>query len=673
MAKLERPHRVTDTARLSPEEQLRKAIRAAGLSEPDTIALDGQLHRFASAHGDKSKAGWYVAHGDGIPAGRFGCWRRGVDEGWRADIGRPLTPAEEVDHARRLAELRALREAQQEAKHATAADTVAEIWHSLQEADATHPYLARKGVRPHGARVTGDGRLVVPLFDQNGTLASLQYIDFDGSKRYHPGAQTRDCWALIGELDGEGAIYIAEGYATGATIHEVTGRPVAVAYSAGNLPGVAEQICAEHGAARVVVVADNDKSGVGQSHAEQAAAKTGCAFVVPPTPGDANDYVQSGRDLAELLRPKASDWLIPADDFSSQPAPLSWLIRGWLQEGALHMAHGPSGGGKTFVVLDWCLRMASGGGEWFGAKVKPGPVIYLAGEGHHGLRGRVAAWKARHEPQGPLRLWVSRDGCDLDQPDGLHRVVAAIQSLQVRPSMIVVDTLHRFLKGDENSAQDAKAMLDSCAALISEFGAAVLLVHHTGVGDEAQARARGSSAWRGALDVEISIYGSKEKGITIKQRKNKDAEAAADVSVALEQVEIPGWIDEDGAPVSSAVIVAGKPREKEDEPVKVKTSKTHDHMRRLENAWHSSGTERTASGAPYVSKAALLRFLVGDCGMSDASARQILKPSNTGRLVADLLDAGWIRATDHGWEVTHAPTANAMLVSLSAPKWEPGR
>jgi putative DNA primase/helicase len=93
------------------------------------------------------------------------------------------------------------------------------------------------------------------------------------------------------------------------------------------------------------------------------------------------------------------------------------------------------------------------------------------------------------------------------------------------PEIIVVDTLHRFLDGDENSAADAKSMLDACAALINEFGASVILVHHTGVNAEAQHRARGSSAWRGALDVEISVVPGET--IEIIQRKSKDAEEAA--------------------------------------------------------------------------------------------------------------------------------------------------
>ena len=66
-----------------PEEQLLDAIRDAGLEPPDQVLVDGRLHRFKSGTkgsaktGDKS--GWYVVFGDGVPAGRFGCWRMGFE------------------------------------------------------------------------------------------------------------------------------------------------------------------------------------------------------------------------------------------------------------------------------------------------------------------------------------------------------------------------------------------------------------------------------------------------------------------------------------------------------------------------------------------------------------------------------------------------------------------
>ena len=552
--------------------------------------MDGKIHRFKS--GTKGtpgidKPGWYLVFGDGIPAGRFGCWRMGMEVTWRADVGRRLTQTEEMAHARRLSESKAMRDAALERQHQLASDTVEKIWTGAQAAHPDHPYLAKKGIGVHGARATGDGRLVVPLYDPDGTISSLQYIDHQGGKLYHPGGQTGGKFWQIGTMDEPGTLYVAEGFATAATIHETTHRPVAVAYSASNLVPVTGTLREMYGIAQdIVIVADHDQSGVGQRYAEQASAKFGARMVMPPTLGDANDYAQAGHDLAGLLMPVKDDWLIPADDFCAQPSPISWLVKRWIQSQALVMVHGPSGGGKTFVVLDWCLRIASGTEDWAGHKVRQGNVVYLAGEGHHGLRGRVAAWKHHHKA-GKLAMWLSKDGCDLNTPTGYLKVVEQVRMLKYRPSVIVVDTLHRFLSGDENSAQDAKTMLDACNALMQEFDCSVILVHHTGVSDEAQHRARGSSAWRGALDIEISIIpGKDDQPMQIVQRKSKDAEMAEPVFVQLHTVAIPGWRDEDDQQVTSAVVVCA------DAPTaKKKESKFSSEARVLENAWWSTQAE----------------------------------------------------------------------------------
>lgn len=546
-----------------PDEQLREAMIEAGLEPPEAIYLDGKLHRFNS--GTKgtpghSKPGWYVAFGDGVPAGRFGCWRAGIEQAWQAEMGRKLTIAEEMAHTRRMAEAKAAREAEQERSQAVAATTVDAIWTAGGAASADHPYLARKGIAPNGARITGDGRLMVPLYGAEGDLASVQYIAADGEKRYHPGGATGGKFWMLGEPSA--TIYIAEGFATAATIHQATGKACAVAYSASNLVPVTGALRERFGAQQdLVIVADNDASGVGQRYAEQASAKYGARSVMPPAAGDANDYVQAGNDLAALLEPSVSDWLMPADEFSRQPAPIRWMVKGWIQQAALIMVHGPSGGGKTFATLDWCLRMAQGQQDWFGNRVTPGAIVYLAGEGHHGLRSRIAAWKERHGNGQALNMYLSKSGCDLDTPEGYRKVSEHVRALPIKPAAIVIDTLHRFNSGDENSSQDAKAMLDACAMLMAEFNCTIILVHHTGVSEETQHRARGSSAWRGALDIEISIVPAKgDSPMEIIQRKSKDAELAATLYATLEKVIIPGWFDEDGEPVTSAVLVqAGEP------------------------------------------------------------------------------------------------------------------
>lgn len=633
-----------------PEIQLQTAMRNAGIEPPEAIYLDGKIHRFNSGTKGKSgidKSGWYIGYMDAVPAGRFGDWRAGIELSWRADIGRKLDAAEEMAHVRRLAELKAQRDRELERQHEVASNTVDKIWLECGAANADHPYLKKKGIHPHGARITGDGRLVLPLYDESGVLTSLQYIDIEGGKLYHQGGATGAKFTIIGSLDEPGTLYIAEGFATAATIHEETNRPCVVAYSASNLVPVTGLMREKYGIGQdIVIVADNDASGVGQRYADQACAKYGARYVMPEMAGDVNDYRLAGHDVALLLNPsnKDDEWLTPADTFSEQPAPIKWLVKHWLQENALIMVHGPSGGGKTFVVLDWCLHMAAKMPTWFGHKTKPGNVVYLAGEGHQGLRGRVAAWKNHHSVSS-LSMWVSKTGCDLNTPEGFYRVVNHINSLDIKPQLIVVDTLHRFMNGDENSAQDAKTMLDACNNLMTEFNCSALLVHHTGVSEESQHRARGSSAWRGALDIEISIVpGKDDQPIEIVQRKSKDAELSKDLFARLQSVEIPNWFDEDGEQVTSAVIVASdapnKPNKKESTYIKLKKT--------LERAWFETGCD-TSDEKPYITKSALFNFLVTNDGLPESTANQYIKPSAKGKLINELLNAEIIKSHENGW------------------------
>ena len=145
----------------SPEDQLRTAMIEAGLEPPDQIHMDGKIHRFKS--GTKGtpghdKSGWYLIFGDGVPAGRFGCWRMGFESPWRADVGRKLTQTEEMANARRMAEAKALRDAELERKHEVASSTVEKIWSEAQGASPDHPYLQRKGVGAYGIRQMRDRR-----------------------------------------------------------------------------------------------------------------------------------------------------------------------------------------------------------------------------------------------------------------------------------------------------------------------------------------------------------------------------------------------------------------------------------------------------------------------------------------------------------------------------------
>jgi len=360
--------------------------------------------------------------------------------------------------------------------------------------------------------------------------------------------------------------------------------------------------------------------------------------------------------LANHAPPPANDWITHADDFSAQPAAINWWVKMWVQKQALMMVHGPSGGGKTFVTLDWLLHIAAGRPEWAGLKVKKGTVLYLAGEGHAGLRARIAAWKHHHQVQ-HLDFFVSRDAVDLNTPEGLRRVIEAVEALGFIPDIIAIDTVHRHMVGDENSAADTKTFIDAADTLKKRFNATVLLVHHTGNSDEAQHRARGSSAWRGALDIEISVVpGKKDAPIRIVQRKSKDAELASHVCVQLQGVYIPGWFDDEGEQISSAVpFITECDGADDSERADAKTAAA---ISQIQAAWRSTG-EELLDGDPYITKSGLLSFIIAS-GVSDKSAKQYVKPSAKGKLANLLIDSNIIKEKLNGFVIVEPALASSL-------------
>lgn len=284
MTDFQNPHR-SGPGEALPEEALRAAIAGAGLTPPDHIEADGTLHRFSSNGKRGDKSGYYVLHGDGIPAGVFGCWRAGLTQTWCSKPDNDLTEAERQAMRERVRQAQAARDAAVARARLNAQTTAIQRWQSAQPYPAGHPYLLAKGIQPHGLRMNAAGALLVPLRDENGTLCSLQTIAPDGGKRFLTGGKVAGCYCAIGQIGP--LLIVCEGFATGASIHEATGYPVACAMNAGNLQAVAQALHRRHPGTLVVVAADDDwrtEGNPGLSAAQQAALSVGGLMVKPHFP-----------------------------------------------------------------------------------------------------------------------------------------------------------------------------------------------------------------------------------------------------------------------------------------------------------------------------------------------------------------------------------------------------
>lgn len=196
-------------------------------------------------------------------------------------------------------------------------------------------------------------------------------------------------------------------------------------------------------------------------------------------------------------------------DLLAEPEPLRWLIKGYLLPGSLCLLFGEPAAGKSLLSMNWAASIATGL-DWCGHRVTQGPVAYIAGEGHFGIRRRFKAWALHHECEQELKaapLFVSDTGASFTDPESLQAVIKAIDATVEEggpPVLIVIDTLHRNLgPGDENSSRDMAAFVQAADTLRTGYGAAVLIVHHTGHGSKD--RARGSSALRAAVDAEFML------------------------------------------------------------------------------------------------------------------------------------------------------------------------
>ena len=184
-------------------------------------------------------------------------------------------------------------------------------------------YLTRKGFPGHecvmltSTHKTGGvtyraGDVVVPLHDETGALVNLQLINSDGLKRTLKGGQVKGtCHTIEGQKQAGKRQWIAEGYATALTVHHLTGETVMVALSSVNLLSLASLVRQKHPACQIVLAADRDLNGDGQSKA--AAAADACEGVValPPVFGDWNDaFMQNGEEatrkaIYDAIRPVA--------------------------------------------------------------------------------------------------------------------------------------------------------------------------------------------------------------------------------------------------------------------------------------------------------------------------------------------------------------------------------
>ena len=264
-------------------------IRASGLNPPSPIPA-GQWIRFpgyGKSNGNTSGFAYLYPDGEG---GIYGDWANDIKNYWRHSVVDTFTPEQLIDYNAIVKAAQKEAERKQEESWAEAAKRAGEKWDAAGEPKTDHPYLKAKQVKVYGIRQSGD-KLIIPLHDLDGNITTLQEISPDGSKKLMYGGKKKgSVYPIPGNDD---VTFVCEGYATGASIREVTGRKVVVAIDAGNLEPVVESLL-QKGCRKIVIAADNDNKGEKNTGIDTAKKICGkhpsVTYVAPPT-GDWNDHV----------------------------------------------------------------------------------------------------------------------------------------------------------------------------------------------------------------------------------------------------------------------------------------------------------------------------------------------------------------------------------------------
>jgi len=246
IAKWELRHQ--ETATLDPRAEFAEVLRSiGGIIEGEHPIMDGKGHRLAT---EKDKRGevaiFYRAYLDGVPNGYAENNRTKEVRRWKAR-GQVLS-AERRSELLAEAEKKQYERDRQELERfeATATRLSANLRSLSFSGLQKTAYHDVKGIEPLPGAPARDGDLLVPGYDVDGKLCTIQYIKEDGTKRFAKDSRKHGCFHVVDaataaagleKLSKSSVIAVAEGYATAATVAKYGKVPTVAAFDSGEPAG----------------------------------------------------------------------------------------------------------------------------------------------------------------------------------------------------------------------------------------------------------------------------------------------------------------------------------------------------------------------------------------------------------------------------------------------------
>lgn len=508
------------------------ALREYGIPAPKQELVIGRFVRW----GDKTGDSKYWAKMLSEDAIAFGDWSRGINECHFSDSFKKLSN-EEKEKAYAKIEQAKKDEKEQRAKDQEDASREAERLLNNASDDGQSPYLEKKKVGAHGVKFL-QNILCIPLRDIDGKVWSVQRILEEGEKRFLARGRIHGCFHVIGDLETANTIYIAEGYATGATIYEITNIPVIVAFSVHSLEEVYLAIKGKYPSLRIILVADNEhykEKSVGLEKAKHLGKKYNLPFVCPhfkPEEIDCSDfndlYIKHGadevkrqigvNDIVEFEKEVVVDSPMRVRDLLNKKyKPTEFLIDELIMEG-LTLVCGRPKVGKSFAIINMLLDISNGRKFLGKFPTKKSEVFYYALEDTaKTFQKRIVRSTEDDEETDNMQFQTKLAVFDKVGIEKFENFLTANPQIK----LVVIDTLQKvkpISKSSDSYAVDYE-FLGKIKDIASKLEVAIIVIHHSrkasvGVAKEDEPdvfeKVHGSTAMTGTVDTMIML--ERDKG-----------------------------------------------------------------------------------------------------------------------------------------------------------------
>ena len=367
-------------------------------------------------------------------------------------------------------------EAQKAAEKQRFIDEARAVLNRSLPAPDNFPYLVKKHVQPLNAKYDGKD-LIIPACNADGSVAGYEYIKPDGSKGQAKGTSKAGSFGLVaGQIQPLHDVIVAEGFATAASLHEITGLCTVESFGSANLAAVVEIV--KRKGARAILCPDYDSYDSAKSAGADVLVKLPELTAGLTWPNDCkdgkwdwNDYHRAaGVDAAKAAWAVSLAGGVSASrSFCFQPQELKQedkkLIAGLFPVNMCTLLTATPKTGKSLFMLYEAAQVSM-----------TDKVLYLNGElGQVFMDDRQARaqWECNSSN---FHIISANSNLMLDSDNGLQVLEDEIRKVQ--PCLVVIDSLVAWMGTDESDSENTGNMVNRLNRIAQLYKIAIVLIHH---------------------------------------------------------------------------------------------------------------------------------------------------------------------------------------------------